>query len=534
MRAAFRTLATLTPLAWGFSLLGRLEMRCFLFSVLSFYSLYSFSADFVWTARFDYYSAVGSNPASACNAVISKYVQANPNNTISLSSVERRTDYEFICMWADKNGYSGPSYGFTALRSGDACPEGKQYNSQTGACDGPSDPCPTTDIRAAVSCSYMPGSGSWACPAQVCFNSCGYTTSPDKGSFCDSAKGACVGRYTGIGSACSVDSTSCADGACVPVPSPNDPAPSPGDPSPSPGDPAQPCTTYEGTTVCISDDNTGCGTVNGVQGCFTPDKNCGSFNGTFTCVDKDKPQGNCGYANGEKVCFDPKDPTKIIPSDSPDHPNNGGNADGKDNNDPLNPSDTSGTSPQGSNEGATNESIDDLGEKLGEKIDRTNRLLDGIDGVLDGIKELLGSEYDSSAEWSDAEAGAAGAVAGDAMGQSVATAVDDAIAERDAQIGEAIDAVPSAVDELFGSSGERIPGLSSLGDFLPEATSCIDYVIPINAMGVSIQVTLPVCFLSRFKTLIEWVLWCLTAIGLWNIFYSGLRLENAKASKGGY
>lgn len=505
MRAAFRTLATLTPLAWGFSLLGLIKGLFFISGAVFVYD--ALAQDYSWSRK--YYPQQSYNSASsACSSGGGKLVG---------TPVPESQGFAGCCVY-DMTGHCFTS--FDVVRSGTSCPVGSTYNPMTGGCD---EPCPTTDIRAAVSCSYIPGSGSWACPAQVCFNSCGYTTSPDKGSFCDSAKGACVGRYTGIGSACSVDSTSCADGACAPLPAPSDPAPS-----------EPPCTTYEGTTVCISDDNTGCGTVNGVQGCFTPDKNCGSFNGTFTCVDKDKPQGNCGYANGEKVCFDPKDPTKVIPSDSPDHPNNGGNADGKDNNDPLNPSDTSGTSPQGSNEGATNESIDDLGEKLGEKIDRTNRLLDGIDGVLDGIKDLLGSEYDSSAEWSDAEAGAAGAAAGDAMGQSVGTAVDDAIAERDAQIGEAIDAVPSAVDEFFGSSGERIPGLSSLGDFLPEATSCIDYVIPINAMGVSIQVTLPVCFLSRFKTLIEWVLWCLTAIGLWNIFYSGLRLENAKASKGGY
>jgi len=120
------------------------------------------------------------------------------------------------------------------------------------------------------------------------------------------------------------------------------------------------------------------------------------------------------------------------------------------------------------------------------------------------------------------------------MSQSVGNAVDDAVAARDEKVDEALSGVSSTVDGFFGESGELVPGLNSLGDFLPEASGCSDYVIPFNAMGVSVQVTLPVCFLSRFKELIEWVLWCLTAIGLWNIFYSGLRLENAKASKGGF
>lgn len=520
MRAAFRTLVTLTPMAWGFSVLGRLEMRVTLFFVLFAFSVVVNSADYSWYTRFDYYNGYGASPSASCNDAVSKY---NANHAavsaVTVTSVERVSETSYRCGWSQGGVFV--SY-MGADRSGDSCPSGSTYNSSTGACEAPPEPCPDTDIYAAVSCTYIAGAG-WVCPGEVCRDSCAYVTSPNSTSKCDSALGACRARYSGSGSSCSVGSEQCSGATCVDAPSPSEPPPV-----------EPPCTTYEGTTVCISDDNTGCGTVNGVEGCFTPDQNCGTYNGTFSCFPQDKPQNNCGYANGQKVCFDPNNPTQQIPPTSADHPNNGGNADGNDNNDPMNPADTSGTSPQGSNQGATNESVDDLGEKLGEKIDRTNSLLDGIDGVLDGIKGLLDDEYNASAESSDAEAGAAGTAAGQAMGQSVGTAVDDAVAARDAEVEQAIGAVPSTVDAFFGPSGELVPALNSLGGFFPEASSCSDYTIPINAMGVSIQVTLPVCFLSRFTSLIEWVLWCLTAIGLWNIFYSGLRLENAKASKGGF
>lgn len=397
--------------------------------------------------------------------------------------------------------------GVGVSRGGDSCPSGSTYNSTTGICDAPFS-CPETDIYAAVECTYTESLKLWSCPGEVSQDGCGFITSPNGNTRCDSSTSICVGRYTGTGEAAGTGADPCTESSCSGAPTPSEPA----------------CTTYEGTSICIADENTGCGTINGVEGCFTPEKNCGTYNGTFGCYPQDKPNRNCGYANGQQVCFDPNNPTVQIPSTSPDHPVNGGNADGNENNDPKDPADTSGTeSSQGSDSGATNESIDQLGENLGEKIDKTNSLLDAIKG-------LLGSEYDSSAEWSDGEARSKGSVLGQGMAGDLDTAVNDAITARDAEIQTAISAVPSTVDSLFAD----IPGIHSLGSFFPSASGCSDYQIPINAMGFSFVVTLPVCFLSRFKELIEWVLWCLTAIGVWNIFYAGLRLDNTSYFKRGY
>jgi len=395
MRAAFRTLATLTPLAWGFSILGWIKGSFFLTLVLV---NPAFALDYYWANNNNVPGTMASSPSGACALAAPLFFGAS----YSSSGVKSFISATFVQCELLSDGVPSANSLYVS-RYGDSCPDGSEYNSQTGECVAPPEPCPTTDIYAAVSCSFT-SSGNWACPGEVCLNSCAYLTSPNNTNRCDSATQICVNRYGGTGGACSTSADPCTDTSCAPAPAPNEPPPA-----------EPPCTTYEGTTVCIADDNTGCGTVNGVEGCFTPDQNCGTYNGTFSCFPQDKPNNNCGYANGQKVCFDPNNPTQQIPPTSADHPNNGGNADGNDNNDPMNPADTSGTSPQGSNEGATNESVDELGEKLGEKIDKTNSLLDGIDAVLDGIKDLLDDEYNDSAEWSDADAGAAGTAAGDVL-----------------------------------------------------------------------------------------------------------------------
>ncbi|WP_144411505.1 hypothetical protein [Azotobacter chroococcum] len=466
----------------------------------------------------DYYWAAGaspgiyqsSTPMGSCQLWFEvsphTYYQGDIKFTFSAGS-----SIQGVCEFSWYNGSIPQHSSQTISRRGDSCPSGTEYNSSTGTCDAPPS-CPETDIYVAVDCTYTESLKLWSCPDEVSQDSCGFVRSPDGNLRCDSSAQICVGRYTGTGEAAGTGADPCTESSCSAVPTASEPA----------------CTTYEGTSICIADENTGCGTVNGVEGCFTPEQNCGTYNGTFGCYPQDKPNRNCGFANGEQICFDPNNPTEQIPSISPDHPINGGNADGNENNDPKDPADTSGTaSPQGSNSAATNESIDQLGEDLGEKIDKTNSLLDAIKG-------LLGVEHDDSGEWSDGEAGIAGSDLGQGMGDALGTAVDDAIAARDQEIQTAISTVPSTVDSFFGENGELIPGINSLGDFFPAASGCSDYQIPINAMGFSFVVTLPVCFLSQVKTLIEWVLWCLTAIGVWNIFYSGLRLENAKASKGGY
>ena len=64
--------------------------------------------------------------------------------------------------------------------------------------------------------------------------------------------------------------------------------------------------------------------------------------------------------------------------------------------------------------------------------------------------------------------------------------------------------------------------------------ACADYVVPLDLNGYTANIRMPVCALMPYKPILEWVIYCLTAIGAWRIGYSALRQEDAKAAKGGF
>ncbi|MNF97729.1 hypothetical protein D3C84_805680 [compost metagenome] len=63
---------------------------------------------------------------------------------------------------------------------------------------------------------------------------------------------------------------------------------------------------------------------------------------------------------------------------------------------------------------------------------------------------------------------------------------------------------------------------------------CTDYKIAFDLGNYRANLVLPVCDLTRLKPLLEYVIWIVTAIGLWKILYAALRQEDAKAAKGGF
>ncbi|MCU1717692.1 hypothetical protein [Pseudomonas sp. 5P_3.1_Bac2] len=297
------------------------------------------------------------------------------------------------------------------------------------------------------------------------------------------------------------------------------------------------------STYCYQDKDSGCGTFNGKEGCFETESGCGTFNGVWGCYPIDKEQRNCGYAAGEQVCFDPKNPTVQIPTSSPDHPKNGGNADGNDKNDPKAPG-GSGSSPQGGDEGATNEAIDQLGDDLGAKIDKTNSLLGGITDILDGIAEglteltegLLGDDYDGSGDGDSGELAGIGEGAGSELAQMFSQQLTDAEEQELAQDESYLDQIASDVDHpsFLGEDSRFAQLLEFADDLLPSHTGCVDYSVPLELGRYKSTITLPVCRIATLRPLLEYIIYIITAIGLWNIAYSTLRMENAKAAKGGF
>nr|WP_146219649.1 hypothetical protein [Pseudomonas sp. RW407] len=491
MRAAIRLLVALTLLAWG---------------------QFSFATDYYWywgTTSITIYKT----PLAACTAFYAG---------------KGYSDYRVTPVSASKfkcEGYhtQNKDWYFDAYmnRYGDSCPAGSTYNASTGACDAPKD-CSAAagkKIFAAAECAKVSGSKLYSCPRSFSKDGCEYLPSGTGNMRCQSdalanGKFLCAPTYIGSGAEAGEGVEECTESTCVTTPGTEGSGESPSDG----------CISAGGKQVCITDEEKGCGTINGQYGCFEQEKNCGTFNGTFQCVDQNKSQNNCGYFNGKQICFDPSDPTKIIDPSSPDHPANGGNADGNQNNDPMAPGGTPGSSPQSGSSGATNQAINDLGEKLGPKIDKTNSLLETI------IDKLFGTDYDNSGDGSDSEAEVKGGNAGDAIAAKLKSEGDRVQQEHEGEVQSKLDGIPTTVDSWFGGG---IDLGNALNRIFPSASGCGIYSINFALGKYTVNMSLDTCILSRMKSLLEWLVWCWTIIAVWKIFYSGLRLEDAKAAKQG-
>ena len=423
MRAAFRTLATLTALLWGFFPFG---------------SSYAASPYTNPVAPGSYYSS----GAEACTAVIPDLEAAFAayGGSLTIKYAYKSFSYDGLCNYtyvrsdgATSGNYAENSSGtngeISAAIIQSACVSGE---SKTLYFSGGVAPVNGTPYATATA------------PATYCISGCNYNRNSNQQSC----------SISGETSTCSFSFVS--DAATC-------------NSSPSSDDPTQPPSTG-GDTGGTGGDTGGTGGDTGGTG--------GDTGGTG---------GDTGGTGGDT----------------------GGT--GGDTSDPT--------------DAATSCDIDKLGDRVVGAItdlgDRLSAQLNALDG--------LGTAYDSSAEWSDGEASAVGEGAGEGVSDAIGTAVDDAVAEHEAEVEDALSDVPGQVEGMFGDAP-----LDSLRNILPSPKGCSDYIIPFSVMQYSFQLTLPVCFLAAIKPLLEWLMWCLTAIGVWNIFYSGLRLENAKASKGGY
>ncbi|MDT4821318.1 hypothetical protein FQZ97_544910 [compost metagenome] len=519
MRAAIRTLVALTLMAWG---------------------QFSFAVDYYWNQTQGGGSGGSgpSSPSALCQSLKDSYLVSWPeyvevvDDGSGYMSAER-----YQCKYKGKraNGTLGVQRSVALWRHGDSCREGTNYNPATFECDGPvSAPCSESigkEIVKTQVCQYNKTTKLADCEDQIAFEGCKYTGGGGKSCILNIELQIyeCTGSFYGSGESSGTAPDSCTGEDCSEVVE---------------GDPESNCVTSNGVKTCITDKETGCGTVEyggkTFTGCFQENPGCGVYQGTYQCIDADKPNRNCVYFNGKQTCFDPNDPTKVIADTSSDHPANGGNADGDDTNDPR-PSGGTGTSVQGGGSGATNEAISDLGEKLGPKIDKTNSLLTDIRGKFEELNEgLLGGEFSEGDLGDEAGAGQAGENAAGALGEALEGKAEEIQEGRDAEAEAFLDALPGTVGDWFGVSGEKVGLDGVLDGVLPTALGCADYRIeftinnPINSKPYTVRLDLPVCELTRLKPLLEWVIWIVTVVGLWKILYSALRQEDVKASKGGF
>ena len=493
----------------------------------------AFAEDYYWRMYRQNIEGIASTPDAAAAIVFSalNYQADGACTYAGMSSGQPYYNCRF--KWWNTNFWANGTQ--SVYRFGSGCSEPSTYNPSTMSCETPKD-CASTSgkqITAAQECTYNASLKTYICPDQIQQDGCLYTGGPGRKCVADltGGKAICTGDFYGSGQPAGEGPDACTEESCTP----------PRDPNVPPAE--EQCVTNGDLTICHKPQDEGCGTVNGKEGCFQEKPGCGYFNGTYQCVDTDKPKNNCGYFNGKLTCMDPKDPTKTIDPNSPDHPNNGGNADGNENNDPKAPGDTS-KSPQGSDEGATNEAIGKLGDELGDRISEGNDLLGDIKGILEGIAEgiegltegLLGDEYDGSGDGDGDGLEGTGAELGNELagmiGDQLGEAQDEQLASDELSLDKIVDNVDG--DKWFGDNSQ-VAGLLDLAkDLLPAHTGCADVAISFNLDRYSTRLILPVCDLTRLKPLLEWIIYVVTAIGLWKIAYSTLRMEDAKAAKGGF
>lgn len=409
------------------------------------------------------------------------------------------------------------------------CPSGGAPTGPGGLCVTPPPPkdCSAHNgkfIIAAVSGSQA--GSSFSTPGTVSIDGARYVSAPDgktrcKPNFDGSGTAICAARYGG-------------DGTCMPAGHSSSDDLTPGTfvdvTDTSSGE--QKCFSFGGKELCLSPDNAGCDVYNGNPWCYQTGDNCGEVNGTFVCFPKTARQ--CTYANGKMECIETGNPPgskppSYIPPTSSDHPYNGGNADGNDKNDPKAPGTGSDTNYVGgggppTDLSQTNDELRGLGDKLDEST-----------GLLEDIKDLLTGDGDDAgnSDGSAADAEAEGAAVGNQIGDAITTHMEAVDEERNEEVEGVLDQLPSQVSQWFGADGSAV-GLDFIDNILPAPVACADYVVPLSLNGYTANIRMPVCALMPYKPILEWVIYCLTAIGAWRIGYSALRQEDAKAAKGGF
>ncbi|NQD80928.1 hypothetical protein HP436_12150, partial [Pseudomonas sp. CrR14] len=343
----------------------------------------------------------------------------------------------FRCYWrrthkADNTPAS--SHQFNVVRYGNACPTGATYNTTTGGCESPPVNCqPLTGQRFSFFAN-VPNGGSSLPGEYICSQGCRAAWSGECGTNNDGVS-ACWGLATYNGSVCQTGDTP--SGVGTPPTDPSEPT----DPT-DPTDPTEPTDPTD------------------------PPPTCGpgySWSGT-TCV-KDPPKV-CDPSTGE-VCppTDPTDPTN--PTD-PDNPGDGGDGDGDGSGD--------GDADTGSGEPGEGDQ-----EKLGEKIDKTNSLLDGISKALgnlgDAFKEFaedaLGEKYDGEGDTDESSIGeAAAGLAGNLVG-SFGQGLNESLEEQEALNQGTLADLPNLVgNDWFGPGSVAYSAINLIDGVLPRSTSC--------------------------------------------------------------
>ncbi len=239
---------------------------------------------------------------------------------------------------------------------------------------------------------------------------------------------------------------------------------------------------------------------------------------------------------------DPPDPGDNGGGDTGGGNNGGGSNGGGNSGSPVTPPDPADTS---NPDAATGGDVATLGNRLvdatyetangvisainglGNKVDGVGNKVDGLGGKIDDLGDSLQGEPYSEGEGEGAgNADGIGDEAGDSLADLINSAVDEAKQARTDSFNEEVDKVDGMLGEWFGEDASGVGG-AILDGLFPKSSSCSEFNVIWHAKGYSL--TLPVCELTRLKSILEWVFGILTAIAVWRILMNTLNQAAASA-----
>ena len=474
MRAAFRKLATLTPLAWGF-FVG---------------SAYAQETPYYNPATGGYYQSVQEACVSAVPAV-TDYAETNASSsrqgqTLSVTYSGYYQNCQYTYSWSGGGGGTGAmntAFGISAAKKLAACAAGETKTSSV----------PVGRLIDGVYTDFGSYYTSKKCYSgcEAVFNGGGgitYVTPGDGNNYVYEDL-----EYELTGATCSADS---ADPSFTPPASP-DP-----EPDPEPETPTDPETSPD------PDDGGGTGGTGGGTG--------GGSGGDSGGIPIDPPD------DGLPDPTDPTDPTDPVDPTDPDPT------------DPPVPGDTSGS--QDAATSADIRSLGDrITGAISSAYDRLASAISGVrndlQGMSDAIGDLSGPEWGADGGLDDGSGiGEMGGELGGGIVEGLNTATDDAIASRDGELQDALDGIAGQVEDWFGDKGSKIDPDNLLG-FLPREASCSDIPISVKLGKEDANFVIPVCSLSSVKEILKWVFYALTIIGIWKILMNGM-IVSARGGKG--
>ncbi|WP_417532463.1 MULTISPECIES: hypothetical protein [Pseudomonadales] len=164
---------------------------------------------------------------------------------------------------------------------------------------------------------------------------------------------------------------------------------------------------------------------------------------------------------------------------------------------------------------------------VGNKVDGVGKKVDGLGDKIDDLGDSLQGESYSEGEGEGAgNADGIGDEAGDSLADLINSAVDEAKQARTDSFNEEVDKVDGMLGEWFGEDASGVGG-AILDGLFPKSSSCSEFNVVWHAKGYSL--TLPVCELTRLKSILEWVFGILTAIAVWRILMNTLNQAAASA-----